>query len=112
LVKYTTKINGFTALAITKLDILDEFDQIQVGVQYELNGEKLDHFPSSHLELSAVQVKYTTVEGWKQSTKKITKYEDLPIQAKKYIKLIEEHLDVPVKWIGVGPGRESMIQVY
>jgi adenylosuccinate synthase len=112
LVKYTTKINGFTALAITKLDILDEFDQIQVGVQYELNGEKLDHFPSSHLELGAVQVKYTTVEGWKKSTKNITKYEDLPTQAKNYIKLIEEHLDVPVKWIGVGPGRESMIQVY
>jgi len=112
LVKYTTMVNGFTAIALTKLDVLDDFEEIKVGVQYELNGKALNYFPSCPLELKAVKVKYTTILGWKVSTRNVRKFDDLPVQAKEYVKLIEDHLGVPVKWIGVGPEREAMIQVY
>ncbi|XP_047511980.1 adenylosuccinate synthetase [Pieris napi] len=110
-VKYTATVNGYTSLCLTKLDILDTLEEIKVGVAYKLNGKKLDYFPSSMPELSSVEVEYITVPGWKCSTAAIRELKHLPAQAHHYVNIIQEYLQIPVKFIGVGQGRESIINV-
>ncbi|AAS50585.2 ABL186Wp [Eremothecium gossypii ATCC 10895] len=107
--KYSTLINGFTSLNITKLDVLDTFKEIKVGISYSLNGKKLDLFPEDLLVLSKVDVEYVTLPGWDEDITKISRYEDLPENAKSYLKFIEDFVGVPVEWVGTGPGRESML---
>lgn len=108
--KYSNAINGYTHLNITKLDVLDSFKEIKVGIAYHYKGRKLDSFPEDLNELSKVEVEYKTLPGWSEDITKVTKYQDLPANAKAYLSYIEEFLDVPVKWVGVGPGRESMLE--
>jgi adenylosuccinate synthase len=112
LLQYTTTVNGYTGIALTKLDILDGFDEIKMGVQYKLHGKVIEHYPASASELGNVEVVYITLKGWKQSIAHVRKFSELPEEAKIYVKHIEEYLDVPVKWIGVGKGREAIIQVF
>ncbi|XP_038206434.1 adenylosuccinate synthetase [Zerene cesonia] len=110
-VQYTASVNGYTSLCLTKLDILDNLEEIKVGVAYKLNGKKIDYFPSSMTELSAVEVEYVTLPGWACSTEDVRELSKLPPNAKAYVKLIEDYLQIPVKYIGVGQGRESIINV-
>jgi len=110
--KYTAWVNGYVAIALTKLDILDELEEIKICVGYKLNGERIDRYPASEAELRLVEVEYITVPGWKTSIESIRKFEDLPIQAQDYIRTIEKYLEVPVKWIGVGQARDAMIKVF
>lgn len=107
--QYSNNINGYTHLNITKLDVLDSFKEIKVAVAYHYKGQKLDSFPDDLVKLGKVDVEYVTLPGWEQDISKITKYEDLPENAKKYLDFIEDFLNVPVKWVGVGPARESML---
>lgn len=107
--KYSNAINGYTHLNITKLDVLDSFKEIKVAVAYNYNGEKLESFPEDLAKLGKVDVEYVTLPGWEQDISKITDYKDLPENAKKYLEYIENFLDVPIKWVGVGPARESML---
>lgn len=107
--KYSTLINGYTSLNITKLDVLDTFKEIPVGVSYTLRGKKLDLFPEDLNVLGKVDVEYVTLPGWEQDITKITAYEDLPENAKKYLKFIEDFVGVPIEWVGTGPARESMV---
>lgn len=79
---------------------------------YKLNGEKINYFPGSISELSKVEVEYLKVPGWETSTENVRTFSDLPVNAQKYVRLIEDYLDVPVKWVGVGKGRESIINVH
>uniref|UniRef100_A0A8B9HR95 Adenylosuccinate synthetase n=1 Tax=Astyanax mexicanus TaxID=7994 RepID=A0A8B9HR95_ASTMX len=111
LVKYAHMINGFTALALTKLDILDVFPEIKVGVAYKVDNECIPHFPANQEVLQRVEVQYETLPGWNSDTSAARTFEELPDNAQKYVRFIEEHLGVPVKWIGVGKSRESMIQL-
>jgi len=111
LLKYTSMVNGYTANCLTKLDILDVLDEIKVGVAYKVNGEQLVHFPGSITDLGNVEVEYVTLPGWKTSTENVRDFNELPENAQKYVRYIEEYLDVPVKWVGVGKGRESIINV-
>ncbi|XP_050664147.1 adenylosuccinate synthetase [Leptidea sinapis] len=111
LLNYTALVNGYSSLCLTKLDILDNLKEIKVGVAYTLNGKRINYFPSSISELSNVQVEYVTVTGWECSTEAVRSVDKLPTQAQIYVKLIEDHLNVPVKYIGVGQGRESIISV-
>uniref|UniRef100_A0A3B4DY17 Adenylosuccinate synthetase n=1 Tax=Pygocentrus nattereri TaxID=42514 RepID=A0A3B4DY17_PYGNA len=112
LVKYAHMINGFTALALTKLDILDILQEIKVGVAYKVDNECIPHFPANQEVLQRVEVQYETLPGWNSDTSAARTFEDLPENAQKYVHFIEEHLGVPVKWIGVGKSRESMIQLF
>ncbi|RXM98685.1 Adenylosuccinate synthetase isozyme 2 [Acipenser ruthenus] len=112
LLKYAHMINGFTALALTKLDILDVFPEIEVGVAYKVDNESIPHFPANQEVLNKVAVQYVTLPGWNTDTTSARTFEELPENAQKYVRFIEEHLDVPVKWIGVGKSRESMIQLF
>ncbi|XP_025190970.1 adenylosuccinate synthetase isoform X1 [Melanaphis sacchari] len=111
LLKYTSMVNGYTKICLTKLDILDTFDEVKIGVEYQLNGKALNYYPSSLFELSSVEVKYLTLPGWKTNISGIRHFNDLPENARKFVFTITELLDVPVKWVGVGQGRESMINV-
>uniref|UniRef100_A0A6Q2YJF4 Adenylosuccinate synthetase n=1 Tax=Esox lucius TaxID=8010 RepID=A0A6Q2YJF4_ESOLU len=112
LIKYAHMINGFTALALTKLDILDVFPEIKVGVSYSVDGENIPHFPANQEVLQKVEVQYDTLPGWKSDTSATRTFDELPENAQKYIRYIEDHLGVPVKWIGVGKSRESMIRIF
>ncbi|XP_039757479.1 adenylosuccinate synthetase [Pararge aegeria] len=108
-VRYTAMVNGYTSLCLTKLDILDTLKEIKVGVAYKSNGKKINYFPSSMPELSNVEVEYITLPGWACSTEHVREMGNLPAAARDYVKLIEDFLQVPVKYIGVGQGRESII---
>lgn len=97
MLRYTYMVNGYTALCLTKLDILDTLSEIKIAVSYNLNGKIINHFPSSSTEVASVIVEYITLPGWKQSTESVRDYNDLPENAKKYIEKIEELVDVPGK---------------
>ncbi|KAH8408776.1 hypothetical protein KR215_012077 [Drosophila sulfurigaster] len=113
LLKYTSLVNGYTCICITKLDILDTFEEIKVGINYKRsNGEKLDHFPGTISELGAIEVEYAVLPGWKTSTEHIRNFKELPENAQNYVRFLESHLSVPVRWVGVGKGRESIINVH
>ncbi|KAI5950798.1 ADE12 [Candida jiufengensis] len=108
--KHSTLINGYTSLNITKLDVLDGFKNIEVGIAYKLDGKELTHFPADLIDVGNVEVIYKTFPGWETDITKIKKYEDLPENAKNYLKFIEDYLNVPIQWVGVGPGREAMLE--
>uniref|UniRef100_A0A3Q3EGF2 Adenylosuccinate synthetase n=1 Tax=Labrus bergylta TaxID=56723 RepID=A0A3Q3EGF2_9LABR len=112
IVRYAHMINGFTAIALTKLDILDVLDEIKVGVAYKLNGKRIPHFPANMDVLHKVEVEYETFPGWKTDTSAARKWNDLPAKAQNYIRFIENHIGVPIKWVGVGKSRECMIQMF
>ncbi|KAH3672435.1 hypothetical protein WICMUC_004271 [Wickerhamomyces mucosus] len=107
--KYSTLINGYTSLNITKLDVLDSFKEIEVAIGYKLNGKLLDSFPEDLLKLGEVEVVYKTLPGWETDITQIKSYDELPPNAKSYLKFIEDYLNVPIEWVGTGPGRESML---
>ncbi len=107
-VKFAATINGFTALAICKIDKLDNHDTIKVCTAYKYNGEVIDYMPTSRI-LDKVEPVYATLKGWKSDTTKIRKYEDLPIEAREYIEFIEKNVGVKIKYIGVGPARDDLI---
>ena len=106
-VKYGAEINGYTELAVCKIDKLDSFDKIKVCVGYELDGRLLDVMPSTS-ELERVKPVYREMEGWKCDTTRVRKIADLPENAKKYLRLIEEYTGVKVAYAGVGPDRDSI----
>ncbi|NXF47860.1 PURA2 synthetase, partial [Oceanites oceanicus] len=112
LLRYAYMINGFTALALTKLDILDVFPEIKVGVAYKLDGEIIPHFPANQEVLNKVEVQYETLPGWDMDISNARTFDELPVNAQNYVRFIEMELGVPVKWIGVGKSRESMIQLF
>jgi len=109
LLKFTSQINGYTALALTKIDILDKLDEIKIGVNYVKNGKVMEHYPSNVYQCEGIEVEYITMPGWKTSISAIRNFEDLPINAQNYVTKIEELLGIPFGWVGVGPERESMI---
>ncbi|XP_048884343.1 adenylosuccinate synthase, like [Brienomyrus brachyistius] len=111
LVRYAHMVNGFTALALTKLDILDTLPEIKVGVGYTVDEQPLPSFPANMDVLTKVSVQYETLPGWNCSTEGARSFEELPLEAQKYIQFIENFLQVPVKWVGVGKSRESMIKL-
>uniref|UniRef100_A0AAQ5XT50 Adenylosuccinate synthetase n=1 Tax=Amphiprion ocellaris TaxID=80972 RepID=A0AAQ5XT50_AMPOC len=102
----------FNSIALTKLDILDVLDEIKVGVAYKLNGKRIPHFPANMDVLQKVEVEYETFPGWKTDTSAARKWNDLPAKAQNYIRFIENHIGVPIKWVGVGKSRECMIQMF
>ncbi|CAG0882948.1 unnamed protein product [Cyprideis torosa] len=108
-VRYASMINGFTAMNLTKLDVLDDFDEVKIGKSYSLNGQPVEGFPSNLNDLARVQVEYITLKGWKKSIRGVTSFDDLPQAAKDYILKIEELLGVQVKWIGTGKDRRNIV---
>lgn len=110
-VRYTNMINGYTGLAITKIDVLDDLEEIKVAVGYKIDGKLLPSFPARLETLEKVDVEYITLPGWKQSVKDVRKYDDLPTNAKSYLKTIQDYVGVPIKWVSVGKSRDAIITV-
>ncbi|OAK95279.1 Adenylosuccinate synthetase [Phaeosphaeriaceae sp. SRC1lsM3a] len=108
-VKHSHACNDYTAINLTKLDVLDDFDELKIATSYSLNGQQLEGFPSNPDMLAQVEVQYETLPGWNKATTGAKSYMDLPLAARKYIEFIENFVGVKVKWIGVGPARDHMI---
>jgi adenylosuccinate synthase len=106
LLKYSVRINGMTDLAITKLDVLDDLDEIKVCTRYELPEDRGEFLISN---LDKVKPIYKTLKGWKKSIKGMTNYEDLPRETKDYIRFIEDYIGCKATIISTGAGREETI---
>lgn len=111
-VKYTHMVNGYTAIALTKIDVLDDLEEIKVAVAYKIGDKELPSFPADLNTLESISVEYKTLPGWKQSLDNIRKPGDLPLNARNYIKFIEDYLNVPVKWVSVGKSRDAIITMF
>jgi len=109
-VRYASLLNGFTGLAVTKLDVLDSFDRIKICTAYRQDGKESTDMPDT-ADLANVQPVYEELSGWKRRTTGALKWDDLPREAQVYLKRIEELIQVPIKYVSVGPRRENMITV-
>lgn len=109
LVRQSVALSGMDGIALTKLDVLDNFPEIKICVGYELSGAALDYFPSSAKDQAAVTPVYETLEGWTQSTKGVRSSRDLPANAIKYIRRIEELIGCPAALVSTSPEREDVI---
>ncbi|WP_022669373.1 adenylosuccinate synthase [Desulfospira joergensenii] len=103
------RLNSLTGLAITKLDVLDDLEELKICTGYQYNGRVIPDFPPEIKILEECEPVYETLPGWKENTSGLRTYEDLPEKAKKYLTRIEDLSRVPIKIISVGPGREATI---
>jgi adenylosuccinate synthase len=110
LIRFAATISGFTGIAITKLDVLDGFDELKLCIGYTLNGKNVHYYDGDAEFLSEITPIYKTLKGWKESTRGITKFEKLPIRAQQYVREIEKLVGVPVLYISTGPDRKEIIR--
>ena len=111
MVRQAIKVGGITGIALTKLDVLDGLDQLNVCIGYLLNGERVDIFPSASGQQARLEPIYETLEGWSDSTAGARSWAELPATAVKYIRRIEELIDAPVALLSTSPEREDTILV-
>ncbi len=109
LVRQTVKLNGIHGIALTKLDVLDGLREVKLCVGYEMNGRKLDYFPSSMGEQAAAKPIYETMDGWQDSTRGARSWTQLPGEAVKYVRRIEELIGAPVALLSTSPERDDTI---
>ncbi len=109
LVRQTIKVTGINGIALTKLDVLDGFPELKVSVGYMLDGERIDRLPAGHNAQARVKPIYQTFEGWTQSTRGARSWSQLPAQAVKYVKTIEELIECPVTLLSTSPERDDTI---
>jgi adenylosuccinate synthase len=114
LVNFTAKLNGFTDIALTKLDVLDTLPRVKICVGYHPRGEnsKLSHYWEGDARwLEGVEPEYIELDGWMQSTKDVRQFEWLPRHAQAYVRRIEELVETPITFVSVGPERNSTIVI-
>ena len=111
LVRQTIKISGIDGIALTKLDVLDELDEIKMCVKYELDGKKIDYFPAAVEDQLKIKPIYKSFSGWKKSTNGIKKIDDLPKNAKDYILAVENFIGTKISSISTSPNREDTILI-
>ena len=111
MVRQAIKVGGITGIALTKLDVLDTLTELKVCVGYELNGKKLSHFPASMSDQAAIRPVYEAMTGWQQSTRGARSWAQLPAEAIKYIRRIEELIEAPVALLSTSPERLDTIMV-
>jgi adenylosuccinate synthase len=111
LVRQTVKTSGIDGIALTKLDILDGFEEIKVCVAYELDGRQIDTLPAGQAAQARVKPIYESIEGWTDSTAGARSWGQLPAQAIKYVRRIEELIGAPVAVLSTSPERDDTILV-
>ena len=111
LVRQTIKVSGIDGIALTKLDVLDELDEIKVCIEYDLNGKKIDYLPAAVEDQLKIKPIYKTFTGWKTSTKGIKNLNDLPENAKKYVFAIEDFVQAKISSISTSPERDDTILI-
>jgi adenylosuccinate synthase len=112
LVRQTVRTSGITGLALTKLDILDGLEELKVCVGYRLDGREIDHLPASEHGQAMVEPIYETVEGWQAATARARSWAELPAQAIKYVRRVEELVGCPVALLSTSPEREDTILMH
>jgi adenylosuccinate synthase len=105
IMRYSKRVNGLTSLALTKLDVLSGFKKIKVAVAYEIDGKRLDHFPSSMHE--KIRPVYEELDGWQEDIAACRSFDALPSRAREYVDFIRKTLDIPISIVSVGPDREN-----
>jgi len=110
LTKYAIMINGHTSVNLTKLDVLDQLDEIKVAEKYFLDGKEIFSLPSRLEDLARVELEYSTHPGWKTDITESKTWDDLPENAQNYVLHLEQLLGTHIKYIGVGPRRDQMLE--
>ena len=109
--RYAVRLNGLTDVALTKIDVLTGIEKIKVAVGYEIDGKRYDSVPASLNKLAQARPIYEEIDGWKEDITKITNYNDLPGNAKRYIKRLEEIIGTKISMVSVGPERSQNIYI-
>jgi adenylosuccinate synthase len=109
--RYAADINGFSSVALTKLDVLDALDELKVCVGYKLDGQEIDYFPAVAADLRRVEPIYQTLPGWRVSTEGITELDKLPPNARAYIDFLSAQIGVEIGLVSTGPERTQTILV-
>jgi len=107
--KYAAELNGFDSVALTKLDVLDALEEIKVCVGYEIDGRRIDTFPAVSHDLRKIKPIYETLPGWESDTLGITKIDDLPENARRYVEFLSNFIGVEIGLISTGPERDQTI---
>ena len=108
-VRYAARVNGVDALALTKLDVLDAMDDIQICTTYQGDGERFTEFPADLALLAACEPQYERVAGWSTPTAGVRRYEDLPVEARDYVARLEQVTGVPIAILSTGSDRADTI---
>jgi len=111
-VRYAARVNGLTGLAVTKMDVLDTLDELNIAVSYRAEGQELDDFPGDLGLLAAAEPVYETLPGWTTSTAGARTWDELPENARRYLERIEELTETPVWYVSVGTRRDQIIHVH
>jgi adenylosuccinate synthase len=111
LVRQSVAVSGITGIALTKLDVLDGFDEVRICTGYRLHGRALDYYPANSADQAAIEPVYETMTGWAESTAGARSWAELPAQAIKYIRRVEELIQCPVALVSTSPEREDTILV-
>lgn len=111
MLRHAVRINSLTELVLTKLDILSGLEKVPVCVAYELNGQRLEHYPSNLDMLAKCQPVYETLDGWQEDVMSARRMADLPTNARRYIEYIAQAARTPIRFVSVGPGRDQIVQV-
>jgi adenylosuccinate synthase len=110
-VRHSAAVNGLTALAVTKLDVLDTFNEIRLGVGYTLDGAPLATFPDRAADLAKVEPNFESAPGWGSNTGNARTWEDLPGAARSYLERLESNAGVPIRFVSVGSARDQIVRV-
>jgi len=110
-VRYAVRVNGLTGLAVTKLDVLDTFAEIPVGVGYRLDGETIDSMPADVETIGRVEPIYETVPGWQKPLSEVRRLADLPPAARAYVDRLQDLAGAPIRYVSIGTRRDQIIEV-
>ena len=110
-VRYSARVNGLSHLAVTKLDVLDSFEEIPVGTSYQLDGARCEEFPAAIEALERARPVYETLPGWRRPTGNARRLSDLPSEARAYLDRLETLAGVPIRYVSVGTRRDQIISV-
>jgi adenylosuccinate synthase len=107
MLRYSNQVNGAEWLVITKLDVLDELDEIPICIGYEIDGKVTDQIPADVQGLEQIKPRYTAMKGWKESTEGITEFDKLPQAAREYLRFQERESGARIGMVSTGPDREQ-----
>jgi adenylosuccinate synthase len=111
LLRYSNRINGTEWLVVTKMDVLDAFDEIPVCTSYKIDGKVTDVIPADVQGIESIEPQYTKLKGWKTTTEGIQRFEDLPIAAQEYLRFIEKESDAKIAMVSTGPDRDQTMDL-
>jgi adenylosuccinate synthase len=111
MLRHAVRLNSLSEVALTKLDILDPLDTVKVCVAYELEGVRYDHLPYHQSVLHKVTPVYEELPGWKSDLSGVTRRDELPSRARRYVDFLAEQVGVPIRLVGLGPGREQFVRM-